>query len=92
MSVDRFSGTCHRSKPGRSPLQLLKGQSLMRTFFITGVSSGLGRALATEALAVGTVRSEAANRSGRPAQILVEGYRFFLNPQGFLTNQVLRII
>jgi NAD(P)-dependent dehydrogenase (short-subunit alcohol dehydrogenase family) len=44
---------------------LLKGQSLMRTFFITGVSSGLGRALATEALAVGhrvvgTVRSEAA--------------------------------
>lgn len=37
----------------------------MRTFFITGVSSGLGRALATEALAVGhrvvgTVRSEAA--------------------------------
>jgi NAD(P)-dependent dehydrogenase (short-subunit alcohol dehydrogenase family) len=37
----------------------------MKTFFITGVSSGLGRALATEALAVGhrvvgTVRSEAA--------------------------------
>jgi NAD(P)-dependent dehydrogenase (short-subunit alcohol dehydrogenase family) len=36
-----------------------------KTFFITGVSSGLGRALATEALAVGhrvvgTVRSEAA--------------------------------
>ena len=38
---------------------------ITRTFFITGVSSGLGRALATEALAVGhrvvgTVRSEAA--------------------------------
>jgi NAD(P)-dependent dehydrogenase (short-subunit alcohol dehydrogenase family) len=38
---------------------------ITKTFFITGVSSGLGRALATEALAVGhrvvgTVRSEAA--------------------------------
>jgi NAD(P)-dependent dehydrogenase (short-subunit alcohol dehydrogenase family) len=38
---------------------------IARTFFITGVSSGLGRALATEALTVGhrvvgTVRSEAA--------------------------------
>jgi hypothetical protein len=70
MSVDWFSGTCHRSKPGMSLLQLLKGQSLMRTFFIAGVSSGLGRALATEALAaghrvVGTVRSEAA-RAERP--------------------------
>jgi NAD(P)-dependent dehydrogenase (short-subunit alcohol dehydrogenase family) len=49
-----------------------------KTFFITGVSSGLGRALATEALAVGhrvvgTVRSEAARTE---FEALVPGQSF----------------